>query len=214
MIAEGTVAHEDDHLILTPDQRLTFGRSPENDLRVGATPLHDELVPRQAGAVFAVGRRIAVENTSTRLAFDVCVDGRAPHPVSPGDLFAPGEAEFEVRVSGAIVYTIVVQRNVKRTPTVVAEAVGPIRSGPATGVTTVELTPRQRAILQAYVQPMTKGSGPATHGQVAARLHLSRALVRVECNKIWSAMLLAGIPMRNLPDARDQIADAWLRHRI
>ena len=45
-------------------------------------------------------------------------------------------------------------------------------------------------------------------------LGISRSLVRLECNRIWSKMLLAGIPMRELTDTRDQIVDAWTRHRL
>jgi hypothetical protein len=38
--------------------------------------------------------------------------------------------------------------------------------------------------------------------------------VRVECERIWSSLFLAGVPMRDLGNARDEIVDAWSRHRI
>ena len=54
----------------------------------------------------------------------------------------------------------------------------------------------------------------ASHQRVADELALSRSLVRLECNRIWSELLVAGVPMRDLGEARDEIADAWARHRI
>jgi hypothetical protein len=68
--------------------------------------------------------------------------------------------------------------------------------------------------LDAYVAPVIGGGSPASHQQVAHALGVSRSLVRLECNRIWSKMLLAGIPMRELTDTRDQIVDAWTRHRL
>jgi hypothetical protein len=61
---------------------------------------------------------------------------------------------------------------------------------------------------------MADGRPAATHQQVAAIVGCSRALVRLECTNIMSALLAAGVPMRDLRDARDAIADAWARHRM
>lgn len=35
--------------------------------------------------------------------------------------------------------------------------------------------------------------------------------MRFECNNIWAAFFVAGVPMR---DRRDAITDAWARHRL
>ena len=78
----------------------------------------------------------------------------------------------------------------------------------------LDLNARQRQVLDAYVAPVLNGGSPASHQQVADVLGISRSLVRLECNRIWSKMLLAGIPMRELTDTRDQIVDAWTRHRL
>ena len=209
----GTIAYEDTHLIVGPDDQVTFGRSPENAVRVGHQPLLDELVPRHAGTVFCSQGRLVVANASDRLGFDIHADDRPIAPVQPGAWYAPAEPEFEIHIAGALQYVISVSRNVKRIDSVVVGDDEPIRSGPPTGAT-VTLTERQRQMLDAYVAPTLRGAGPATHQQVARQLNVSRSLVRLECNKIWSALLLAGIPMRDFPDTRDQIVDAWARHRF
>jgi hypothetical protein len=49
---------------------------------------------------------------------------------------------------------------------------------------------------------------------VAEALGISRSLVRLECHRIWSELLVAGVPMRSLGDSRDEVADAWARHRF
>ncbi len=62
--------------------------------------------------------------------------------------------------------------------------------------------------------PLATGGHPASHQQVAETLGISRSLVRLECNRIWSELLVAGVPMRDYGDPRDLIADAWARHRF
>ncbi len=60
----GTIAFEDTHLVMEVDDRVTFGRSPENVVQVGHHPLLDELIPRHAGTVFFSGGRLVVANAS------------------------------------------------------------------------------------------------------------------------------------------------------
>jgi hypothetical protein len=212
-IPVGSVACDDSHVIIARSQRVSFGRSPENPVRIGHQPAYDELVPRQAGEIFFANGRLVVANTSERFAFDARVEDRPPISIPPGSWFSPTDPSYEVHVRGAVLYTITVNRNQNSVNTIMVELDEPIRTGPPTGAT-LELTARQRAVLNAYVEPLSKGAGPATHQQVADRLHISRSLVRVECNKIWSALLFAGVPMRNFEDTRDQIVDAWNRHRF
>ena len=209
----GTVTHEDTHLVLF-DEPKRFGRASGNDLRIGHAPLVDEIVPRRCGSVWGDRGRVVVSNDDDRLAFDVVVAGFAPTHLSPGWWLAPAASEFEIVVSGARGYSISVDVNVEAAGIRIVEAddddfVDDVPTGAR-----LNLTDRQRAVLDAYVAPVLDGGSPATHQQVADRLPYSRALVRQECNKIWSKMLLAGIPMRDLTDARDQIVDAWTRHRL
>ena len=40
------------------------------------------------------------------------------------------------------------------------------------------------------------------------------SLIRLESSEIWAAFLGAGVPMRDFPDKRDAIVDAFVRHGI
>jgi hypothetical protein len=208
----GVVAFDDAHCMLEAGREITFGRAPGNDVRLGHAPLLDSLVPRYAGVVFECRGQLLVKNLDDQLAFDLRSEGRGPVPVTPGMVAGPPEREFDIVVHGTVRYTIAVT-NLGRAAVRTYTPDDVVDEQPPTGAR-VELTDRQRQILNAYVTPVLHGGSPASHSQVASALNLSRALVRLECNRIWSKMLLAGVPMRDFTDARDQIVDAWLRHRF
>lgn len=195
--------------------QVTFGRSSEVDVRIGAAPVYDHVVPRAAGRVFEVDGRILVENLDDTLAFDLRVHGRALISVPPGDLHSPRDRTFDVVVTGGVTsYELAVRVNVDGVvPRHLPSDASAHELDPPTGAVPT-LTERQRAILDAYVAPLRDGGLVASHQQVAEALGVSRSLVRVECERIWSALFLAGVPMRDLGDARDEIVDAWSRHRI
>ncbi|HEY7068856.1 MAG TPA: hypothetical protein VH479_02025 [Acidimicrobiales bacterium] len=201
--ALAVIASAGDRVALGPGQQVTFGRGEAAHVRIGHRPVGDDLVPLVAGALLARDGRVFVANLGERLAFDIAVPGRAMLPLPPGDWHSPADPAFSVVVNGALrhVLAVVVHAGVR-------PAVGPQAGGCPV------LTPRQRAILDAYVAPMADGRPAATHQQVAATVGCSRALVRLECTNIMSALLTAGVPMRDLRDARDAIADAWARHRM
>jgi hypothetical protein len=210
--ARGTVTHDDVHLVIRDDD-IHFGRAPSNDIRIGHAPILDEIVPRNTGYVAAHRGRLLVANTDDRLAFDIVVEDHAPIAVRPGMWVSPPDPEFDIVVAGTFPYTIAVAQNIA------GATVHVVRTGeePDDGLPTgarLDLTERQRKVLDAYVAPVIGGGSPASHQQVGQALGISRSLVRLECNRIWSKMLLAGIPMRELTDTRDQIVDAWTRHRL
>ena len=210
-----TVSSEHGTVVLEDGGSVVFGRGAEVDVRIGAVPVYDSVVPRAAGRVFAVGSRVVVENLDDQLALDLRVPLRSIIPLPPGDWHSPRDAAFDVVVTGEVTsYELAVA--------VKASGIQPRRVpfdasagdlDPPTGAVPV-LTERHRRILDAYVEPLTAGGLVASHQQVADRLGISRSLVRVECERIWSALFLAGVPMRDLGDARDEIVDAWSRHRI
>ena len=210
--AFGTVTHDEVHLVIR-DHDIHFGRAPTNEIRIGHAPILDDIVPRNTGWIAAHRGRLVVANSDDRLAFDVVVEGHAPIAVRPGMWVSPPDPEFDIVVVGTFPYTIAVAHN--RTGANVQ--VVPTGEEPDDGLRTgarLDLNSRQRQVLDAYVAPVIAGGSPASHQQVAHALGISRSLVRLECNRIWSKMLLAGIPMRELTDTRDQIVDAWTRHRL
>jgi hypothetical protein len=199
----GVVAYGDQVVEVGSDDVITFGRAPDATLQIGHDPIVDTLVARHAGSIGTAFGRLAVLNTNDQLAIDVCVPSRPPVAVSPGATFSPAESEYEIRVAGSLIYRIGVRATVD-----------PTRPKASRPHLHVSLTPRQRQMLDVYVEPTLNGNDPATHQDVADRLNMSRSLVRFECGRIRAAMLRAGIPLRNFGDSRDLIVDAWIRHRM
>jgi hypothetical protein len=197
------------------EPRLCFGRAAHCEVRVGHQPLVDRSVPRLAGAVVVLDGRVAVDNLSEKVAFDVKTADGPLESVRPGALLAPATDRFEIVVGGATeAHVIAVHRQVRprlrRPPRVVDPHGGdlPTAFDPA-------LSPRQWRILEAYTAPLRAGATtPATHAEVAAQVHWGYSLVRVECHAIWAALTLAGVPLRPFPDRRDAVVDAAVRHRL
>lgn len=210
----GTVATERQLAMVAVGDGVVFGRDRCVDLRIGDAPVYDEVVPRRAGRVFAEQGRILVANLDDNLAFDLRFEDRPQVTVSPGDWHAPRDHRFDIVVTGTFEYELAVTVNTAGNPTqVVSSGDEGLAADPPTGAQP-SLTERQRSILDAYVSPLRTGGPTASHAQVASTLGISRSLVRLECNKIWSELLVAGVPMREVGDARDQVVDAWSRHRF
>jgi hypothetical protein len=215
--APGTIVSDQEIVPIPPAGEVTFGRGQRTDglhLRIGHAPVHDTAVPRLAGRVFAWDGRIVVANMDDTLALDVRVHGRPAISLSPGDWHAPCDSAYRIVVTGTYQYSLGVTVNSdERRMQLTADGRRVVLGSP-TGVRP-EFTARQRRILDAYVAPLTEGgTEPASHAQVAEAIGVSRSLVRLECNMIYSQLLRAGVPMRDLDDTRDQIADAWARHRF
>jgi hypothetical protein len=209
----GTIATDQQIRVIPLCGEATFGRDSSVDLRIGHAPVHDDVVPRQAGRVFSHEGRLVVANLDDTLAFDIRVPDRPAISVAPGDWHSPRDHAFDIVLNGALTYTLTITVNTDHNPTRVLADGELATEEPPTGARP-RLTARQRDILDAYVAPQTAGGRPASHQDVAHSLGISRSLVRLECHRIWSELFLAGVPMRDLGDARDEIADAWARHRI
>lgn len=215
VVPAATVSSEAGTVAVIPGRPVSFGRGSDTDLRIGAAPVYDSVVPRYAGRVVALGHRVFVENVDDNLALDLRHGDHPLIPVSPGHAHSPAADTFDIIITGVITsYELAVRINTNGTRPRLVSADAPIGElDPPTGATP-DLTDRQRDIMRAYVGPMRDGGSPATHQQVAGELGISRSLVRVECERIWSALFLAGVPMRDLGNARDEIIDAWSRHRF
>jgi hypothetical protein len=209
-----TIAWEDGVAFLTVDRpRRVFGRSSQCEVRVAHQPLVDPSVPRVAGAILALDGRVAVDNLSDRVAFDVKPQDGPLETVRPGTLVAPPDERFEIQLGGVRgTHVIAVHREHAGTdlprPAAVTTEEPPTTADPV-------LTDRQWQILEAYTAPLRAGATtPATHAEVAATVHWGYSLVRVECHAIWAALRLAGVPLRPFPDTRDAVVDAAVRHRL
>jgi len=211
--AAGTIVTDEQVVVLDAGSEATFGRDPQARIRIGHAPLYDDVVPKLAGKVFVHRGRVVVSNVHDTLALDIRVANRPLISVAPGDWHSPAERSYDVLVRGTLTYELSVTVNSANNPTRTVAASVRTSPEPPTGARPA-LTPRQRRILDAYVAPLTTGGAPASHQQVAEVVGVSRALVRLECHRIWSELLVAGVPMRTLGDARDEIADAWARHRF
>jgi hypothetical protein len=213
--AAGTVANDQRVVVVPEGGEAIFGRDPDVNLRIGHAPFYDDVVPRRAGRIFHHEDRLVVANTDDALALDIRVKDRPLITVPPGDWHAPRDRAFDVVVTGTFAYDLAVTVNIDRNPTrLLAPEHDPSdQPEPPTGARP-RLTDRQRKILDAYVAPLSGGGSAASHQAVAETLGVSRSLVRLECNRIWSELLVAGVPMRDFGDARDAIVDAWSRHRI
>ncbi len=211
--AAGTISTDQQVIVLDADREVTFGRDPHVGLRIGHAPVFDDVVPKVAGKVFVHDGRVVVANLHRSLALDIRVDGRPLISVAPGDWHAPSEGSYDVLITGTFTYELAVTVNTASNPTRVVAVDAPTTPDPPTGARP-RLSERQRHILDAYVAPLTGGGAAASHQEVAETVGVSRSLVRLECHRIWSELLVAGVPMRSLGDARDEIADAWARHRF
>ncbi len=194
---------------LTNDSGISFGRSQENALRIGHAPRLDRLVPRMAGEVSVSRERLLITNMGSQLSLLAVMPGRASVPIPPGESYGPAVPELELLIEGEYRHSlrIVVSRPRPRTAT----ASTTLR----TNRLVPRLTERQRSMLDLYVEPLRNGgTTPLSHQQVAERLCVSRALVRLEMTSVWDAFTQAGVPMRQHTDKRDEVVDAWLRHRL
>jgi hypothetical protein len=214
------IAFEADAVFLTPERpSVSFGRAAECIVRFGHQPTADVSVPRVAGAVRMVDERVGVDNLSDKVAFDVKTPEGPLETVRPGTLLAPASDRFEISYQGSQddPYRILVHRQAE--PRWVdgrrqlAGRAGLVEE-PETRVEP-DLTDRQWRMLGAYTEPLRHGrTAPATHKEVAGKLHWSYATMRVECNAIWAAFKIAGVPMREFRDKRDAVIDAAVRHHL
>jgi hypothetical protein len=212
-LTAGTIATDQQLVVVPRGGEATFGRDSSVDLRVGHAPVHDDVVPRRSGKLFTHDGRLVVANLDDSLAFDIRVADRPAISIPPGDWHSPRDHTYDIVINGALTYTLTVTVNTEHNRTQRLDGEEIATQEPPTGARP-RLTERQRQILDAYVAPQTAGRRAASHQEVAQALGISRSLVRLECHRIWSELFLAGVPMRDLGDARDEIADAWARHRI
>src|SRR6266511_3908998 len=107
-----TSAFEADTVFLIPRQMsVLFGRATECVVRFGHQPTADLSVPRIAGVIRVIDERVAVDNLSNKVAFDVKTPDGPLETVRPGALLAPAANRFEIIYRGSSSdYLILVHR--------------------------------------------------------------------------------------------------------
>jgi hypothetical protein len=208
-----TVAYETGTSFVTVDDpAVLFGRGAQCEVRFGHQPFADQGIPRIAGRILAIGTsRIAVENLSDQLGFDIKSGDGLLNAVRPGSIYSPPGREFDILFAGSAT-THVLRIEAMNEPVPVVRRELDSSADPIT-VVRPQLSERQWQVLEMYTEPLRAGgSVSATHREVANRLGWSMSTVRLECSAIWGKLITAGVPMRDFPDKRDAIVDCATRH--
>jgi hypothetical protein len=200
-------------LTLRDGDVVLFGRGGECPVRFGYAPTPDQGVPRVAGSLIAVNRRVFVESASElgHRALTIRASSGAMVQLPVGEGHSPRDSRFEIIVHG--------ETAPWRLGVTVRETddVAPVRPGGdlPTKRHQLELTDIQRSVLAAYFEPITKGRlEPATHKEVAAALSYHPNTVREVLYDIWAEMFAQQMPMPDVSDKRIAVIEAARVHGL
>lgn len=204
---------------MAEDDVLVFGRAAKCHIQVGRVP-YDDKVPTVWGKI-TWGRRIRVENLAERAAqwsftlhpaFPLeSPRHESPCDVSPGMESSLSVAQFEIRAkapSGLGIEYLIRVNSFQPRRAVVVEGENP-------SVIEIALSPAERAIASALIQPLDEGSPvPATYAECAESTHYSRDGVRDALERIDSKFARAGLYSYGLVGRTpERVARVLLKHR-
>jgi hypothetical protein len=166
-----------------------------------------------AGYFIVANHRVFIESSSTvgHRALEVRTHGGATRQIPIGEGYSPNENRFEVFVRGAqapwkLGVTVRLPMSKKRR----ADGVDP----PTTQFM-LKLTGVQRSVLEAYYEPIRRGRvEPATHKEVAAKLHRHQNTVRETLYEIWTLMFELDIPMLDTGEKVIAVVEAARVHGL
>jgi hypothetical protein len=198
--------------LLHDGEVVDFGRGPSCRVRFGFAPLLDDGVPRVAGRLVVANQRVFVEvvDAPRRPSVQVVIPERPTVMIAVGDGFSPAEPAFRVTLRGT-------RREWRLGVRVRRERPEASPSGGAVPTRTydVRFTPMQRKVLEAYLEPLTRGRRePATHREVAAALSYHPNSVREVLYDVWSLLFAADIPLPDISDKRQAVVEALRLHRL
>jgi hypothetical protein len=190
----------------------SFGRGAECLVRFGYAPQPDQDVPRIAGQFIVMNKRVFIES-SARIGHRA-LEVRASHrtvQIPIGEGYSPRDSKFDVLVRGTTApWKLTV--TIRTQPDMVSR---PEASDPPTYHYTLGLTDLQRAVLEAYSEPLKLGRlEPATHREVAANLNYHPNTVREALYEIWTLMFEQGVPMPDLSDKRVAVVETARIHGL
>ena len=198
--------------VLYPGDVVQFGRGVECAIRFGYAPQPDQDVPRVAGELIVVNNRVFIESPQQlgHRALEIQAGGHSIQ-IPVGEGYSPREPKFDILVRGTtapwkLSVTVRTQTNLR---------VSTNSSDPPTSHYSLVLTDLQRSVLAAYAEPLKQGrSEPATHREVADRLHYHPNTVREAIYEIWTMMFEQGVPMPDVTEKRAAVVEAARIHGL
>jgi hypothetical protein len=202
-----------DALVLRDGDSVEFGRGGECQIRFGYAPQPDLGVPRVAGQLMVVNQRVFIgsSNQTGHRVIEVRTENGPTRQIALGEGFSPRENRFDIFVTG------------EREPWKLSVSVRPptdVRESgtggdPPTKYYELNLTNLQRAVLEAYFEPMSRGRlEPATHKEVAASLSYHSNTVREALYEVWAKMFEQDMPMPDVSDKRIAVVEAARVHGL
>jgi hypothetical protein len=190
---------------------VPFGRAAQCPIRFGHSPKPDLRLARHAGTFLVAGDRLVIEGAPQEQSppLRICVPGRPPFDLPPGEAYGPSAVEYDVVVRGERDWTMQV-RTRARTPVLLGDP-----SDPPTDRRPLRLSEHQRTVLNAYVAPLRAGRlEPSTHAEVAEELAYSINKTRRDLYQIWQLMVTGGVVVPEYGDKRVAVAQAALSHGL
>jgi hypothetical protein len=163
-------------------------------------------VPKVAGQLIVIDGRVFIESSPTigHRALEVQAANRSVQ-IPIGEGYSPRDAKYDVVVRGTTVpWKLTV--TIREQPDMLGRSDA---SDPPTFHYSLALTDLQRAVLDAYSEPLRQGRAePATHRDVAFVLNYHPNTVREALYEIWTLMFAQGVPMPDISDKRAAVVEA------
>lgn len=189
----------------------TFGASGECDIRFGYAPVRDRSVPGVAGRLLAIASRVIVEcaETSGYRALEVRAPGEPAHLVPLGEAFSPRSRDFFILLPGSSSRCWRMDVAVRRRS--IPRGQAPER----TGLDPVDLTAKERLLLQHYAAPLSCGQvEPATHREVSTAMGIDYNTARARLYTIAGKFFAAELPIPDVTDKRVAVIECARVHRL
>jgi hypothetical protein len=205
--------HGIEALTLCDGEVVAFGRGTECKVRFGYAPQPDQDVPRVAGYLIVGHERVFIESSATvgHRALEVRTGGGKSVQIPIGEGYSPRDTRFDILVRGS-------GRPWKLGITTKVSSVmrgDGLATDPPTSHFLLALTDVQRAVVEAYLEPVRRGRvEPATHKEVAARLNRHPNTVRETLYEVWTLLFELDIPMLDTSDKRIAVVEAVRIHGL
>jgi hypothetical protein len=196
-----------------PALTVPFGRGAQCPVRFGHAPAPDLQLARHCGTFLIAGDRLVIESPPVTGGppVRICVQGRPPVDLGPGEAYGPAVVDFEVIVRGEREWAMHVRTRARSAMPLSTDG----SADPPTERRPLLLSAHERKVLEAYVAPLRAGRlEPSTHAEVAERLAYSVNKTRRDLYGIWQQMVTCGVSVPDYADKRVAVAHAALTHGL